>query len=560
LTYSPRTKEGQSIAGGIDTAGSYLGPKEGEFAGEQIADLTGSPAIGAGVNAFFNLPQYLLGLKGGKAALGERPPLGAELDATGAPRAPAPEAAPTAAPAPEAPFKVNDPKAAETLGIKTERAEKDQGTGNLSPDQQQERIDLAGRVGLTKIRKSAIEGDAQAAADDYDSTKYTDDPHGEVMRDTLKAERAGIQKHAESIVEDSGGTPGIDQSSNKLTGRTIAQPFDDLAAHIDQVKQNMYAEAKARKGNDIIDTQNIEKALDDPTLTNSLLAQGKENFLKGAKSQYQHFLDNNGGYMTVGVAEQYRQFLNTLWKTDKNASGFLKDALDSDVGSAVGEDVYGPARGMHALGKTLLDDPEGVSSLFSRDPKHPANRTTALEDIPDKLANMDHDQFKNVVDTLHGMPKELQPQAEAAMDALRAHMGNRLLKAGSATETQWNKTGVNKELAANSENFKTAFADKPELAAKIKDLKDIGEVTRFNSGYRGAHAQASNMIRKGIGLGAEAVAGTAGGVAGSMLTGSPFIAAGAAMGAKAAAAKGMAKLDRGAARRQAEERVIDLRR
>jgi hypothetical protein len=156
------------------------------------------------------------------------------------------------------------------------------------------------------------------------------------------------------------------------------------------------------------------------------------------------------------------------------------------------------------------------------------------------------------------MPDSLQPQAQAAISEIQGHMVNRLLDAGSKYETQWNKKGVNTELSNNSENFKTAFADNPEAAAQIKDLKDAGEMLRFNSGYRGAHAQASNMIRQGVGAGAEWTGAGIGGALGTFVGGPGVGTTLGAMAGKAAVGKGLGALDAAKVRKSVEARVTKL--
>jgi hypothetical protein len=58
LTYQPRTAEGKASAGAIDTAASYLGPKEGEAAGPWVTDkataLGAPPQLAAGLGAAAN--------------------------------------------------------------------------------------------------------------------------------------------------------------------------------------------------------------------------------------------------------------------------------------------------------------------------------------------------------------------------------------------------------------------------------------------------------------------------------------------------------------------------
>jgi hypothetical protein len=73
LTYAPRTALGKKMSSEMQEAAGLLGQKGGDIAGEKVADVTGSPALGAAVNVAYNIPQYLLGMKGGKEAIGEAP-------------------------------------------------------------------------------------------------------------------------------------------------------------------------------------------------------------------------------------------------------------------------------------------------------------------------------------------------------------------------------------------------------------------------------------------------------------------------------------------------------
>jgi len=458
-------------------------------------------------------------------------------------------------------FDPQDPQSAQTLGIKPEKAETpDQpaSTGNLTPDQIAQRTALAQRLGLKEVRTSAIEGDAQAAADDYDSTKYTDEPMGARMRPLIQSERKALVDSGNSIVGDTEARAGTDQSARKANGKALAAPMDMLQDHIENATNEAYEAAKAEKGDTPITLPKLQAALSDSTLRNTLLAQGKEGFLTGAQSQLDDFNRTNPDGLTVAHAEQYRQFLNTLWKTNPHAVGTLKDALDSDVAGQVGSDVFAPARQLHQLGKVLLENPKGVSQTFGKDPMTPVNRSTAYEDIPDKLMDLPSDQFNNVLNTYRMMPEELQPQAQKAISTLQGHAVNRIVDAGSKTELQWNKNAVNNELADNSENYQNLFADRPDLASRIQDIKDGGEMLRFNSSYRGAHAQASNMIKKGIGAGAEWAGAGAGAGIGTFLAGPGVGTTVGAMAGKAAVGKGLNSVSSALAKRAVEARVTKL--
>lgn len=573
MTYQPRTVEGKKAAADISDISSYIGEKPGHLAGGALAAgahaLGASPEVegvaGATGEVAGNSLQFLLGAK----AKTGKPYSINDVASPQARIAPRTTAGPpltidqplSAAAADRTPyFEIHDPQTTQELGLKSEKAEAPtQGgnTGNLTPTQQQGRMELAKRVGLTEVRKSAIEGDAQAAADDFDSTKYTDDQMGQRMRPIIAAEKQALTEHAAGIIDDLGAKEGTDQSTMSAKGKVMAKPLDMLNDYADRETTKAYDAAREKGGTDPVQFPTLEAALQNKTLKNSLLAQGKEGFLHGVQSQWDDFHENNPGGINASVAEQYRQFLNTLWKTNPEAVGKLKEAMDTDMQNHFGEDLFGPSRQLYQLKKTLLDNPKGVAQIAGRDPHTPVNRTTAYEDIPDKVANLTADQFKNLWNTYKMMPDEIQPAAQAAMSEIKGHQVNRLLDAGARQQTQWNKKGVNTELSNNSENFKTAFADDAANAAKIKDLKDAGEMLRFNASYRGAHAQKSNMLRKGIGVGAEYGGGGIGGTVGGMMAGPPGVAAGAFLGKKAGASVAN-KLENRAIKKDVESRVVKL--
>ena len=558
LTYSPRTAAGKGASNVVDTAGSYLGQKEGQWIGPRATDTATSlglpPSVAGGVGAtaetLANLPQYLLpvGIKSLKGRV-----LTPETAETA--RAPVTLDAQERAPY----FEINDPQAQAKLGITPEEQDKPASPAAPATDAQETaRETLFRRLGLKEVRESAVTADAQAAADDFDSTKYTGTPMGDRMRPLIQSERQALVDSATGIVKDTEARVGTDQSARKANGKALAAPMDALSDHIESATNQAYATAKAQSGDTPIQLPTLEAALKDRTLNNQLLAQGKENFIKGAQSQLDDFKANNPEGLTVAHAEQYRQFLNSLWKTNPQAVGTLKDALDADVSNQVGSDVFGPARQLHQLGKVLLDTPKGVSSTFGKDPLTPVNRSTAFEDIPDKLMDLPSDQFNNVLNTYRMMPDQLQPQAQRAISTLQGHAVNRLLDTGAKYDVQWNKKGVNNEIADNSENLKNLFADRPDLSARVKDIIDGGEALRFNPSYRGAHAQASNMIRQGVGATAQLAGATLGGTVGTYLGGPGFGTTAGAVAGKVGASKMVGAIDSALAKRGVEARVRKL--
>lgn len=306
--------------------------------------------------------------------------------------------------------------------------------GGYSPEAQAERAAILQRVGITQARESAVEGNAKDAASDVLMSKY-DQPAGRAAAAQFEAERNALASHAESIIGETGGTVGMDEDALANRGATIARPFDQLREYFDANTRRLYAEADQRAaGTPLTNLDNVDALLQNPSFRNTLLARDQGSLLSAVGNQLEQFRAGNPNGFTAAGAEQVRQWLNQVWTPDnKWAVGQLKDAIDTDVTKTAGEDIYQAARAQRQLKAQTLDNPKGIATLFDTDPNTPINRTTPFERIPDKLTQLPLDQFTNVVQTLKGMPDELQPDAQAALGEIRGHLANKLLQAGTQT-------------------------------------------------------------------------------------------------------------------------------
>ncbi len=217
--------------------------------------------------------------------------------------------------------------------------------------------------------------------------------------------------------------------------------------------------------------------------------------------------------------------------------GQLKDAIDQDVAKGAGEDIYSDARATARLKKQTLDNPNGVSQLFDKDPQTPLNRVTPFVKIPDTLTRLDPEQFRNVLRTLQEMPLEIQPQAQAAIGEIKGHLANKLLDAGTnkAPEAQWNAPNVNQAIKQNQAKLNIAFGGDAQAVQSIRDLQSAGNILRADKSYPGAAAQAANALKRGFMTHAlNAVGGSIGAGVGSYLGGPFGGAVGAAVGERAA--------------------------
>lgn len=422
--------------------------------------------------------------------------------------------------------------------------------GGYPKEAQDERAAILSRVGLTNARESAIEGNAKDAASDVQMTKY-DQPAGRAAAAQFAAERDALAAHTEKIIGETGGTIGMEEDALANRGATIAQPFDQLREWFDSNTQRLYREADQRaQGTALTNLDGVDKLLDDSRFRNTLLARNQGNLLTAVENQLERFREGNPNGFNAAGAEQVRQWLNQIWTPEsKFAIGRIKDAIDNDVLKSAGEDVYTQARAQRQLKAQTLENPKGIAQLFDADPNTPINRTTPLEKIPDKLVNLPLDQFANVLETLKGMPEELQPDAQAALGEIRGHLGNKLLQAGTQTGAGgarglWAADRVANVLRTHAAKFRLAFQDDPQAQAAIKDLNSAGQILKAESGYPGADAQAANAMKRGlvsrtlrhVGSAAGAAAGGLAGPAGAAVGGVLGEMGGEAMGAKGAEA------------------------
>ncbi len=442
--------------------------------------------------------------------------------------------------------------------------------GGLPKSAQAEREAILQRVGIGQARKSAIEGDAKAAATDYQTTRF-DEPAGQALAAQFDHERAALTGFTEGLIKKAGGTIGTDEDALISRGTTIAKPFDDLREWFKARTKQLYAQAQSRSdelaanGNPAAYTQlqGVDKLLRSPTFRNTLMARDQGGLLSSIQAQLDHFRETNPNGFTPAGAEQFRQWLNQVWSPDKSwAIGQVTNAVDSDVLDQAGENIYGPARAMRTLKAATLDNPDGIAQLFDHDPKTPINRATPLEKIPDKIMALPAEQFSNLVDTLKKMPPELQPQADAALGEIKGQLLNRILKAGTETRTGrgaqlWRGEDVSQVLARHAAKFRIAFGDDPELQDGIKDLNSAGQILRTDQSYPGAFAQAANMTKRGIGSSIVRQVGRAGGaMAGGVL--GPLGAAGGEMAGSAAGEAAASALAERAALKAVKQRIVSL--
>ena len=576
MTYQPKTQAGQALVGAAQSPANpfnWLGmaaQKAGDVANQAALNAGASPEIAAGTGSatVTALNAAPFGLLRGKAAAVPRetppavPPVNPDVPALLQPRpgaGPLPQPAP-AAPLPSAAARATIPEPASIAvpaGPLT-AIEAAPTAGGVPAAVQPQRAAVLQRIGLDKAWRSAVTGDVMEGAVNAQIAKFLDQPAGIAAKEQFLAERQALESHAQKIVEGTGGTVGLDEDAMHARGQTIAAPFDALREWFDKSTTALYKEAERRSGGlPVVSTEPIDALLNDRAFKNSVMAQDKTHLLNAVQDQLELFKENNPQGLTVANAEQFRQWLNQQWRNDNKAIlGRIKDSVDNAVMQSAGEDVNSQARAMHQLKMQTLEDPKGINRLMDVDPNTPLNRTTPFEKIPDALTRLGLDQYRNVLKTLREMPADIQPQAQAAIAEIKAHLANKLADIGGKFKGPWNNTGVNDFLAKNSAKMGEAFTD-PQEIHRINDLRAAGNILAVDASYPGAAAQAALAAKQGLLSRLIVPAATsAGGAAGSIF-GTPGAAAGAWMG-RAAGERAAASVGEAAATKKVGKRMIPL--
>lgn len=537
LTYQPRTEEGQRYAGNVGEAASYLGQKEGEWAGPKVAELTGSPALGAAANTLLQAAQYILPLKGKGLLKG-----GAEEAPKGSPE-PSPQAAPgasTAAPeaaapkAPEAPPKFEEAPATAPEG-KT-----------LPPEEQARRAQILQKIGLNETRQSAITGDSKAAATEFQTSRLDNGP-GDRLSTLIDKERESLHNYSEKLVQDTGGSLGTDQSALLARGEKLNTPLEGLEAHFDKAVKDIYDTTRERLGNTPVSNPALQKLLS----TNSEFTRHTDtlNLRNAIKDRAKELgiMDKDGNLQptTVDNIENLRQYVGQSY-TFHNARAvkLVKDALDDDVTQAAGEDVFKASRALRTQQANTLEDPKGIARLLDREG---INRAVPIEKMADTITTMPVAQLKHVVDTYRSMPDELKSGGQDAINEIRAQFANKVSEAGNKTKGQWNAKGVTQYLNANSARMAQVF--NPEELQNFKDLNDAGHILKADQSYPGASVQEHNLVKQGV-MGAVRAGGTA---AGGAMAGGLGAIAGQFIGDTA-----VKRFSERAAMKTTEEKIVKL--
>lgn len=407
-----------------------------------------------------------------------------------------------------------------------------------TPADQANRVDTFKRVGLDEVRNSAITGDSRQAGTEFQTSKLKGNEAGDRLASLIDNEREAVRQHAQGLISESGGSPGMHQPDLYSRGKALADPVNDWKQHLEESMADAYKIARVRakdkpfKLDTLGSTLTNEKSqflstVEGKQLYEGVTARAKELGLTGPNETFNP--------ATVDQAERFRQYLNDAWSPrTARLIGQLKSNLDQDVMKSAGEDLFERGRNIRTLISKTIEEPDAVSALVHTKEanKLGVNRQVDYEKTPSFITTQPADQFRHYVSTLKqiaqsGVP-ELRAKAVKALNEVRGQFANEYFTAGDNLKGMWNQKASNKYLSDHELNMRHVFS--PEEMKKFQDNDNAGRWLHMDRTYPGAAVQGENirsLAAKGVAKGAEGVGTAAGGAIGG---GVPGAAVGWAVG------------------------------
>jgi hypothetical protein len=413
------------------------------------------------------------------------------------------------------------------------------------------------------IRQGVLTGNEDMLRNEYTLAKKGDTPASQIMKDQLAKEQTAISNYAQDRVNRTGANQNF--ANDYERGQAINNAFagdEGVTGWFKQQKNDLYQTAKDTVGDNPITTNNVDSLLSNKQFRASLGLKGNENVAKSAENLINlaktvGFEDEFGTFHpanSISSWDAVRKSLNQNWTKD-NASVIRKinQAIDKDVATAGGGDLYKAADRMHQAEKTLFGS-KGIKTLFGDVDPNGVQAGTAFDVIPQKLNSMPFDQWRHIYDTadqlsrgtfkvngeLVPIPEDIRIAAQAAKNEMKGSIARDIYSSGGNKVGEWNSNAANKRMNFLDQKIKHAFD--PEEIQSFHKLNYAGQLMPTH-GYEGAALQTSRLERVSEKFPA------AGGVVGGAVAGPKGAIAGQYLGEKS---KGLFK---NRSQRQAAERL-----
>ncbi|NIE67479.1 lytic transglycosylase domain-containing protein [Burkholderia sp. Ax-1719] len=374
------------------------------------------------------------------------------------------------------------------------------------------------------VRTGVITGNENALRDEYGAAKSpVQTPATQAMKSQIANEQQALADYGQQRVDATGASSTLlnDEQRGRAINDAIYGPEDSLVSYFRDAKNSVYEQARQTEGDNPIGTANITRLLNDPQFAARVTGRGNQNVVRAA-NQFMDLARDGGledpvsGQMyqpnSVASLDTIRKALNGMWnESNQQTVAELNAALDRDMASGEGNDLYKRGDQIHQAEKTILGT-AGIGTILGDYDANGVKVGTALENIPDKLNSMPTDRWqhlRNVLDDLsrgqiHGAPDGMPPVPDEVMQAagqarneMDGAAARAVLEAGTTKAGVWNQNAVNKVLNSTvGQKIISNFS--PEEVQAFHTLNYAGQIMPGVHPYEGAGNQLSRLTKPGF--------------------------------------------------------------
>jgi len=385
--------------------------------------------------------------------------------------------------------------------------------------EQQTRSQIANEImgDGNQIRSGVITGNENTLRNEYTEARSANPtPTSDLLKRQIAEEQNSLSRYAEKRIENTGASKNLptDYERGQLMNDAIAGD-EGLTGYLKTAKQSLYDEARAKVGDNPIQSNAVTNLLENKQFRAGLGLKNNEGVAKSAEQLIElaktvGFEDRAGNVLppnSIAAWKAVREALNAEWSKD-NASVVAKinNAIDKDIALAGGQDLYKKADNLHKAEKKIFES-KGIKSLFGEVDPNGVQTATSFETIPKKLNSMPPDQWKHIYDTFDEISKgrvrgtgfdleltpELMQYAEAAKAEMKGALAREIYQAGAGKAGVWNQNSVNNILNARAKKIEHAFS--PEEQRAFHTLNYGGYIMPGVHAYEGAALQAQRVNR-----------------------------------------------------------------
>jgi hypothetical protein len=383
--------------------------------------------------------------------------------------------------------------------------------------EQQTRSQIANEIlgDGNQVRTGVITGNENTLRNEYTEARSANPtPTSELLKRQIAEEQNALSRYAEKRIENTGASKNLptDYERGQLMNDAIASE-EGLTGYLKSAKQTLYDEARAKVGDNPIQSNAVTNLLENKQFRAGLGLKGNEGVAKSAEQLIElaktvGFEDKAGNILppnSIAAWKAVREALNAEWSKD-NASvvGKINNAIDKDIALAGGQDLYKKADNLHKAEKKIFES-KGIKSLFGEVDPNGVQTATSFEAIPKKLNSMPPDQWKHIYDTFDEISKgrvrgtgfdleltpELMQYAEQAKAEMKGALAREIYQAGAGKAGVWNQNSVNNILNARAKKIEHAFS--PEEQRAFHTLNYGGYIMPGVHAYEGAALQSQRV-------------------------------------------------------------------